>query len=169
MTAQPSKKARPKQTAFGAAADVLCVMLGAGGLLYSYIQFDITLVDYKLVLGILVVTGIVFAVIFKRKNKYAPGFAALYGGMVLGFLFFLNNNFTAGAHIVLRPRIVDRSASAFNVNKPSVTVDMDTYTKTITIEENQDQFIQNALNIVLTVDKGLLGFDIIYKKRLTDD
>jgi hypothetical protein len=161
--------ARTKQTILQATIDVLTLILGLVGLLYAYYEYDITLVDYKICFGVLILTGALFALIFKRKHKLFLAYAVLYGGMTLAFLFFLNNEFTEGTTTKIRPRIVGRSPSSFNISKPSVSIDMDSYTKTVTIGEDQDRYIAGAANIVLTVDKGLLGFEIIVDKRLTDD
>lgn len=167
--AQNNNNAKVKQTILQATTDVLTLILGLIALLYAYFEFDITLVDYKICFVVLVMTGVLFALIFKRKHKLFLAYAILYGGMALGFLFFLNNNFAAGTTSKTRPRIVARSPSSFNISKPSVTIDMDTYTKTVSIGEDQDRYIAGAANIVLTVENGLLGFDIIVDKRLTDD
>lgn len=167
--AQNNNNAKAKQTVLQATTDVLTLILGLTGLFYAYYEYDITLVDYKICFGVLIVTGALFALIFKRKHKLFLAYALLYGGMALAFLFFLNNEFTAGTTTKIRPRIVDRQASTFNISKPSVTIDMDSYTKTVTIGESQDKYIAGAANIVLTVDKGLLGFETIVDKRLTDD
>lgn len=161
--------AKVKQSILQVTTDVLTLILGLVGLFYVYYEYDITLVDYKICFGALIVTGSLFALIFKRKHKLFLAYAVLYGGMALAFLFFLNNEFTEGITTKIRPRIVDRQASTFNISKPSVTIDMDSYTKTVTIGESQDKYIAGAANIVLTVDKGLLGFEIIVDKRLTDD
>ena len=158
-----------KQSVLQASTDVLTLILGLVGLFYAYYEYDITLVDYKICFGVLIVTGALFALIFKRKHKLFLAYAVLYGGMALGFLFFLNNAFAEGTTTKIRPKIVDRQASTFNISKPSVTIDMNSYTKTVTIGESQDKYIAGAANIVLTVDKGLLGFEIIVDKRLTDD
>jgi len=167
--AQNSNNAKAKQTALQATTDVLTLILGLVGLFYAYYEYDITLVDYKICFGVLIVTGALFALVFKRKHKLFLAYAVLYGGMALGLLFFLNNDFAEGTTTKIRPRIVGRSPSSFNISKPSVSIDMDSYTKTVTIGEDQDRYIAGAANIVLTVDKGLLGFEIIVDKRLTDD
>ncbi|WP_448700172.1 hypothetical protein ACFGVR_23585 [Mucilaginibacter sp. AW1-3] len=161
--------AKSKQTALHAITDVLTLILGLTGLIYAYIEFEITLIDYKICFGVLTVTGILFALLIKRKHKFVLAYVFLYGGIALGLLFFLNNGFTEGTTTKIRPRIVDRQASNFNISKPNVTIDMDSYTKSVTIGENQDRYVAAAANIVLTVDKGLLGFEIIVDKRLTDD
>jgi hypothetical protein len=166
---QNNNNAKAKQAAFTAISDVLTLILGVIGLLYAYFAYDITLVDYKICFGALIITGVLFALIFKRKRKLFLAYAVLYGGMALAFLFFLNNDFAEGTTTKTRPKIVDRSPSSFNISKPSVTIDMDSYTKTVTIGEDQDRYIAGAANIVLTVEKGLFGFDIIVDKRLTDD
>jgi len=158
-----------KQTFLQAITDVLTLVLGLAGLFYAYYEYDVTLVDYKICFGVLIIAGALFALIVKRKHKLFLAYAILYGGIALGFLFFLNNDFAEGATTKIRPRIVGRSPSSFNISKPSVSIDMDSYTKTVTIGEDQDRYIAGAANIVLTVDKGLLGFEIIIDKRLTDD
>ncbi|OCX51640.1 hypothetical protein BEL04_16600 [Mucilaginibacter sp. PPCGB 2223] len=168
--AQNNKAAnKTKQTALVTISDVLTLILGITGLLYAYFAYDITLVDYKLCFGSIIITGLLFGLLFKRKHKLLPAYVLLYGGIVLGALFFLNNNFTEGTTAKIRPRIIERSASTFNLSKPSVTIDMDSYTKSVSIGESQDRYIAGAANIVLTVDKGLLGYQIIIDKRLTDD
>lgn len=169
LPAQNHNAAGKKQITFAVISDVVTLILGTIALLYAYFAYDITLVDYKICFAVIIVTGALWGLIFKRKHKLLPVYMLLYGGMVLGILFFLNNTFAEGTTSKIRPRIVDRSASTFNISKPSVTVDMDSYTKTVTIGENQDRYIAAAANIVLTVEKGLLGYDIIVDKRLTDD
>jgi hypothetical protein len=60
-------------------------------------------------------------------------------------------------------QIVDKS---FLGKYPYVTVNMGNYKKDIPIEVNMREQIKNSSSVILTINKGLFGFDIISDKQL---
>lgn len=147
---------------------------------YPYIQYHWTIVDYKIPLAIFIFSGLLLGWPIKnylnnmlQKNMFKASLGAfmLLGGSIVTSIFFLTNNLFSQTKVYsIKGVIVGTYVSATRGGIESVNAEVrfHHFTKMLSFPIEDEEKIDLANFVLLSVSKGGLGFEIIREKKLVE-
>ncbi|MCP2043086.1 hypothetical protein [Pontibacter sp. HSC-36F09] len=154
-------------------------LIGGISALYAGIQYNKTLIDYKLPMLIAAMAGTIFSLLTskylreysgKKFRYYGHLFWSIltFGGFITGLLFLINSVFGREQTETLKKPIVGvsharRSGSVY------AEINLVDYSKDIRFDSGERQQVEAANYVVLTTRKGFFGYSIIKEIRLTKE
>lgn len=147
-------------------------------LLYSWVQYHWTIIDYKIPLAIFIIAGLLLGGFIKkyfknvlernRANVHIFWFVVMAGSIVTALFFLLNNIFSKDQMYSIRAPIVDSHKTRSKGGSISIQVEvkMVNFTKGLAFPDEDEEKLLASNFVLLDVSKGGLGFEIIRNRTL---
>jgi hypothetical protein len=138
-------------------------------LIYTFLNFRDVLIDYKLPLLLGGFCGFIGIVFTKRRDNYFFAFFG-YGSLFLGIPLFINNTFADNTPLISKEIINKKEHSRVRYGKKFgvVEIKFNDLNKELNVGEDLRK-MDSSSYIILTVNKGLLGYNIIKDYKLVKE
>lgn len=147
---------------------IILYALGIYSFLYCQREYPLTLINFKTVVTVGVVAGIIASLIIERELKYYLFSIILLGSLCTGILFKINRSFVHKREEKIKLLILDKALKSPRLDHSIVTIEYNDFNRDIPVEGDQDYKLTSAHFIILTVRKGGLGYYIITYKELVE-
>lgn len=142
------------------------LVLGYYTFFYPLIEYDRTFVDWQKLVTAGCIFGVLAALLLAKRIKRPLGFlgvAFVAAFMFNSVLFLLNNTFSDGKQIAHKLAIIAKYPRYLKSGPHAVVKFRN---KQLSINAVSEDALQQASYAVITVDKGLFGYEIIRGERL---
>jgi uncharacterized membrane protein YeaQ/YmgE (transglycosylase-associated protein family) len=142
--------------------------LGIYSFLYCQREYPLTLISFKTVVIIGIISGFIASLIIEREIKYYIFSIILLGSLCTGILFKINRTFVHKKEEKFKLHILDKALRSAKLDHSQVSIEYDDFDRDIIIGGDQEYKLAPAQFIILTVRKGGLGYYIITFKELAE-
>ncbi|MEO6522316.1 MAG: hypothetical protein ABIN91_11600 [Mucilaginibacter sp.] len=139
--------------------------IGAG---YTLREYNVTFIDWKLLIAGNIIPGFVLALILEKNYKEWFWATLCFGGLFTG-TFILANNITNAPVEVMKMDIIHAGIPGYSKRSPYVTVNCVGMRKDIKLSYDLKDIVSKAHCIKLTMQKGNLGYYIVIDQQLVID
>jgi hypothetical protein len=142
--------------------------LGIWCFFYSRDEYDVTLVSFKAVLILGLVSGVILSFIIERDYKYYLFSIIFFGSLVTAAFFKVNRSFAGSREDHIEARILNKTLQSAKIDKSRVSIEYGGFERDIDIDRIQEYKLGSSDFIILTARKGALGYYIITYKELIE-
>jgi hypothetical protein len=142
--------------------------LGIWCFFYSKDEYDTTLISFKAVLIIGLVSGTILSFIIERGYKYYLFTIILLGSLVTAAFFKVNRSFASSKEDHIEARILAKTLQSNKIDRSRVSIEFGGFERDIDIDRIQEYKLGPSDFIILTARKGGLGYFIVTYKELIE-
>jgi hypothetical protein len=147
---------------------IILYALGLYSFLYCQQEYLVTLISFKMMVTIGVVSGIVASLIIERELKYYLFSIILLGSLCTGILFKVNRIFMHKKEEKFKIHLLAKALRSPTLDHSQVSIEFDDFDRNIIIGGDQEYILGPAQFIILIARKGGLGYYIITYKELAE-
>lgn len=142
--------------------------LGIWCFFYSRDEYDVTLISFKAILILGLVSGVILSFIIERDYKYYLFSIIFFGSLVTAAFFKVNRSFASSREDHIEARILNKTLQSAKIDKSRVSIEYGGFERDIDIDRIQEYKLGSSDFIILTARKGALGYYIITYKELIE-
>lgn len=142
--------------------------LGIWCFFYSKDEYEATLVSFKAVVVVGLVSGTILSFIIERDYKYYLFSIIFFGSLVTALAFKVNRSFASSKEDHIDARILAKTLQSSKIDHSRVSIEYGGFERDIDIDRIQEYKLGASDFIILTARKGALGYYIITYKELIE-